>query len=289
MTELSTPEPPAQSGDAPAPTTAGAAPPRPPSRPRSVVIRDLLEILLVAMVIYGVIQTCVETVRVDGTSMQNTLQNGDFLLASKISYIVGNPARGDIVIINPPHDCGPTASDYVKRIVGMPGDNLEIDTATSPFTLLVQPGGTGPWNVVHEPYLPGPWLFNISPAPGVRADAVGRVLHIPAGDYFVMGDNRNESCDSRYFGLVPRRDILAKAILRIWPFSRFGSLGPGPQLVVSGTAPVGVPAAAIAAGIPLGLTLRRRRRVGRILRDAAAPGPHPGAPCASRRSPPRAP
>ncbi len=289
MTELSTPEPPAQSGDAPAPTTVGASPPRPPSRPRSVVIRDLLEILLVAMVIYGVIQTCVETVRVDGTSMQNTLQNGDFLLASKISYIVGNPARGDIVIINPPHDCGPTASDYVKRIVGMPGDNLEIDTATSPFTLLVQPGGTGPWDVVHEPYLPGPWLFNISPAPGVTADAVGRVLHIPAGDYFVMGDNRNESCDSRYFGLVPRRDILAKAILRIWPFSRFGSLGPGPQLVVSGTAPVGVPAAAIAAGIPLGLTLRRRRRVGRILRGAAAPGPHPGAPCASRRSPPRAP
>lgn len=280
-----TPEPPALLGTPPPAVPTGPPSAPLPRRPRSVWLRDLFEVLLVALVIYGVIQTCVETVRVDGDSMQNTLQNSDFLLASKISYVFGSPARGDIVIINPPHDCGPTASDYVKRVVGMPGDNLEIDTATLPFTLLVQPGGTGPWDVIHEPYLPNSWVFNISPAPGVTANAVGRVLHIPSGMYFVMGDNRNESCDSRYFGLVPRRDILAKAILRIWPFSRFGSLGPGPQLVVSGTTPVGAPVAGIAAGIPLGFSPRRRRRLRRMLRGstAGAAAERPGA----QRGPPR--
>jgi MYXO-CTERM domain-containing protein len=76
-----------------------------------------------------------------------------------------------------------------------------------------------------------------------------------------MGDNRNESCDSRFFGLVPRNRILAKAILRIWPLSSFGGLGAGPTLVTTST-PTPLPAAGL---VLVAVPLRRRRRIARDL------------------------
>jgi signal peptidase I len=246
------PAPPAAETDAPAATG-------------SAWVRDLLEVLLVAVVLYALIWTCIETVRVDGESMQNTLQNSDFLIASKISYVFGNPARGDIVILNPPHQCDATSADYVKRVIGLPGDNIEIDAQTNPAELLVQPGGSGPWDRVAEPYLPDAWEQGPDFAASGIADAVDRVLRIPAGDYFVMGDNRNESCDSRFFGLVSRNRILAKAILRIWPLSSFGSLGAGPTLVTT-SPPSPLPAGYSVGGlVVVGAPLRRRRRLVREL------------------------
>jgi len=214
-------------------------------------------------------------VRVDGDSMQNTLQNGDFLIASKISYFFGSPARGDIVILEPPHMCDATSADYIKRVMGLPGDNIEIDTHTNPAELLVQPGGTGPWDRVEEPYLPDAWEQGPAFPTVGTADAVDRVLRIPAGDYFVMGDNRDESCDSRFFGLVSRSRILAKAILRVWPLSSFGGLGPGPTLVAT-SAPAGAPAAGLAGLVLVAPPMGRRRRVARelsLLRRAGPPAP----------------
>jgi signal peptidase I len=255
-----------------------AAEPAPPAAPRSAWVRDLLEVLLVAVILYALIWSCVETVRVDGDSMQNTLQSGDFLIASKISYVLGSPARGDIVILNPPHQCDATTADYVKRVVGLPGDNIEIDAGTSPTELLVQPGGTGPWDRVVEPYLPDAWEQGPQYPTDSTVDAVNRVLHIPAGEYFVMGDNRNESCDSRFFGLVSRNRILAKAILRIWPFGSFGGLGAGPSLVTT-------PAPATSTTLPTGFSvgglvlvaapLRRRRRIAAELARLSRGDPSP--------------
>jgi signal peptidase I len=254
---------------APPAAVTGSEPPA-PHRARSTWVRDLLEILLVAVVLYALIWTCIETVRVDGDSMQNTLQSGDFLIASKISYVLGNPARGDIVILDPPHLCGDTSDDYIKRVVGLPGDNIEIDARTTPAELLVQPGGTGPWTRVEEPYLPNSWEQGPEfPSVG-GVNPVDQVLHIPSGDYFVMGDNRNESCDSRFFGLVPRHRILAKAILRIWPLTSFGGLGAGPTLVTTAT-PTAAPSAG-SAGLLLALPplgARRRRVLARISRLSA--------------------
>ena len=251
----------------PAVPTPPAAEPAPPAAPGNAWVRDLLEVLLVAVVLYALIWSCIETVRVDGDSMQNTLQSGDFLIASKISYFFGNPARGDIVILNPPHQCDATTADYVKRVVGLPGDKIEIDADTNPAQLLVQPGGTGPWDRVAEPFLPDAWEQGPQfPVAGTAdADAVNEVLHIPAGDYFVMGDNRNESCDSRFFGLVSRNRILAKAILRIWPLSSFGGLGAGLTLVATST-PTPLPAGYSVGGLVLvAAPLRRRRRIAREL------------------------
>ena len=274
MEQHAVPTPP----EVPTPPADEATPPvGEPTRPAAsggAWVRDLLEVLLVAVVLYALIWTCIETVRVDGDSMQNTLQSGDFLIASKISYFFGNPARGDIVILNPPHQCDATSADYVKRVVGLPGDNIEIDADTNPAELLVQPGGTGPWDRVAEPYLPDAWLQGPEFSIAGTADAVNQVLHIPAGDYFVMGDNRNESCDSRFFGLVARNRILAKAILRIWPLSSFGGLGAGPTLITTST-PTLLPAGYSVGGLLLVAAPLRRRR--RIARDLA---------CLSRGDPP---
>jgi signal peptidase I len=207
--------------------------------------------------------------------MRNTLQNGDFLIASKISYVFGNPARGDIVILNPPHQCEATSADYVKRVVGLPGDNIEIDADTSPAELLVQPEGRGPWDRVTEPYLPGAWEQGPELPITGSGGAINQVLHIPSGDYFVMGDNRDYSCDSRFFGLVSRNRILAKAILRIWPLGSFGGLGSGPTLVTTST-PAPLPAGYSVGGLVLvAAPLRRRRRVGRELARLRTGDPSP--------------
>jgi len=243
--------------------TQVAAPPPPAtrrSRRRGGWLRDLLEVLLIALVLYIVIWTALQTVRVDGTSMVATLQDQDLLLASKISYDFGaNPSRGDIVVLVPPSD---PSRDFIKRVIGLPGDTIEIDGGQHPTAVLIKPGGKGPWQLLQEPYLPQPWTtLNFCCGPDGKASATAQPYTLPQGQYFVMGDNRNFSSDSRSFGPVPRKNILAKAFLRIWPLGHFGGLGPGPSL---GAAPASVsPAAAIPAAV-LGLPALVRRRRGRL-------------------------
>ena len=193
-------------------------------------LRDLIEVLLIALVLYLVIWNALQTVRVDGDSMDNTLQNQDLLLASKVSYdFGGNPSRGDIVVLMPPSD--PTR-DFIKRVIGVPGDVIQIDGTKSPTKLLIKPGGQGDFQTVKEPYLPESWTaMNYCCKSNGTVSATAQAVTIPPGDYFVLGDNRNRSSDSRSFGFVPRKNMLAKAFLRIWPFNRFGGLGSGPLLV----------------------------------------------------------
>ena len=263
MTQITSPTP--SQEEAPA-----AVPEKKPRRSRRASwVRDVLEVLLIAFILYLVIWNALQTVRVDGTSMVPTLSDQDLLLASKVSYdFGGNPQRGDIVILQPPSD---PSRDFIKRVIGIPGDVLEIDGTHQPTQVLIKPGGQGGFQLLKEPYLPGPWTQeDFCCKSDGTASAIVQPVTVPADKYFVMGDNRNFSSDSRSFGYVPRKNILAKAFLRIWPLNHFGGLGSGPTL-----ASLPVPATAVlvpAAGIAL-LQLVRWRRRGRTRAGPRQP-PH---------------
>jgi signal peptidase I len=231
-------------------------------------VRDIIEVLLLAAAIYVVIAFALQTVRVEGESMIPTLQNGDLLFANKISYHFHGPDRGDIIILQPPQN---TSRDFIKRVIGLPGDIIEIDgrwvdpktpNAQPRTAVLVKPNGQGNWQVLDEPYLPDqktqPWtdMNNCCDSSG-RATSVPTPLTLPKDQYFVMGDNRNFSSDSRAIGLIPRGNVLGKAWIRIWPFSHFGFLGSGPKLV----------ATSVVFALPLPL-LRRRLRLRDVRRAA---------------------
>jgi signal peptidase I len=133
--------------------------------------------------------------------MENTLQNNDFLVASKISYHLHDPQRGDIIVFKPSNDA---SHDYIKRIIAVPGDHLRIVHAQ------VFING----HQLKEDYLPEQWTWTDTWNSG-NEDVV------PPNSYFVMGDNRNHSTDSRFLGYQKKDQFLGKAWVRIWPLSGF--------------------------------------------------------------------
>jgi len=210
-----------------------------------------------------VIWSVLQTVRVEGDSMIPTLHTHDLLLASKISYHLHDPERGDIVILNPPQPARspgvpePPERDFIKRVVGVSNDVLQIDSSQHPAAIQIKPGGSGPWQNLSEPYLGERWE---QPTPccdsgGHAGVGATMPLTIPKDMFFVMGDNRNRSSDSRFFGLVPKDRISAKAFVRIWPLDTLGGFGAGPALLPS-----------LVIALPLGMT-RVRRRLRRQVRQ----------------------
>jgi len=162
-------------------------------------------------VLYVVIQYAVQTVHVLGSSMSATLHDNDLLVASKISYKLHPPQRGDIIVFKPPNE---DSRDFIKRVIALPGDRIRITNA------VVYING----QVLHEPYLPEAWTYNNT------WPADGQDKLVPTDQYFVMGDNRNHSSDSRSFGFVELDAILGKAEVRIWPINQAGFLTSKPSL-----------------------------------------------------------
>ncbi|GAC1478643.1 MAG: signal peptidase I [Candidatus Dormibacteria bacterium] len=197
----------AQSEMAPPPAT-GQAP------HQKSFLRDTLEIVFLALVLYVVIQYAVQTVHVLGSSMAGTLHDNDLLVASKISYKLHDPQRGDIIVFKPPNE---DSRDFIKRVIALPGDKIRITNS------VVFING----QVLREPYLPEKWTYNNN------WPADGQDKLVPADQYFVMGDNRNHSSDSRSFGFVERDAILGKAEVRIWPLEQVGFLTSKPSLTNS--------------------------------------------------------
>jgi signal peptidase I len=168
------------------------------------------------------------TARVEGISMQPTLRDGDLLFVDRVGPHLRAPARGDIVIVG----LNGNGLAGVKRVIAVPGDTVAIDGThvDSPGgrphpAVLLRPGGVGPWERLVEPYIAGDWgrpEFCCDPNGLSVGGSTPRPLTLPPGEFFVLGDNRGVSVDSRTFGLVPRDRIAGVVIARYWPLERAG-------------------------------------------------------------------
>lgn len=138
-------------------------------------------------------------VHVNGTAMVPTINDGDLLCTAPVKSAL---TRGEIVVMHPPSNLSEV---FVKRVIGLPGDSLQIDGSQQPTKLMIKPNGQGPWQVLKEPYLyPQPWTaLDFCCRSDGTASSSAMAVTLPASYYFVLGDNRNFSSDSRSFGFVP--------------------------------------------------------------------------------------
>jgi signal peptidase I len=166
---------------------------------------ELLKFAIIAVVIVAPIRLFVaKPFIVSGASMEPTFQTGQYLIVDELTYHFEEPQRGDVIIFKYPLD--PTQY-FIKRIIGLPGETVSIKGGALSVT---KTDGS-----VLD--LPEPYVKNI----GNGADMS---VTIPAGQYFVMGDNRPESSDSRYWGLLPRANMVGRAFVRLLPVNEIGVL-----------------------------------------------------------------
>ena len=185
----------------------------------TTLLRELAEVVVLAVILYFGISFAVQAVHVEGLSMFATLDDNDYLIANKIDYRLHAPQRGDIIILRPPAD---NTKDFIKRIIALPGERLLISDG------IVYING----HKLDEPYLPEAWvaLSNLYGPDGTV---------VPPNEYFVMGDNRNRSQDSRSFGFVSRDRIDGRAWFRIWPLNHFGGIYAQVPVLETGTTTAG--------------------------------------------------
>jgi signal peptidase I len=184
-----------------------------PARRKGRWIIELVAIVAVALVVAALLRAyVVQTFYIPSASMEPTLQIGDRILVDKLSYHLHGVHRGDIIVFKRPplEDCGGApVNDLVKRVVGLPGETVSLQ------------GG--------QVYIDGkklnePWISSsvpTHPAPGDAPYNLTRPYRVPAGQYYLMGDNRPVSCDSRYWGPIPKSLIVGRVVVRVWPISHF--------------------------------------------------------------------
>jgi signal peptidase I len=168
-----------------------------------------IRILLTALLLALVIRTFVAEPRfIPSASMVPTLELGDRLVIEKISYRFHPPAHSDIVVFAVPPQLQATGYDadqaFIKRTIGLPGDRVAVHDGRVYLND----------NLLAEPYV------KALPKPEEMP-----TITVPAGQLFVMGDNRNNSNDSRYWGCLPMENLIGKAVWRFFPLDRWGQLG----------------------------------------------------------------
>lgn len=155
------------------------------------ILLEVVQTLALAIVLYFLIDFVVARVRVENISMLPTLQPGEFVLVNKMAYKLGEFQRGDIVVFHYSEQ-----EDYIKRVIGIPGDIIEIDSGQ------VRVNG----QILDEPY--------ISAAPQYLG-----AWEVPVDSLFVLGDNRNQSSDSHRWGFVSEQSVVGEALVVYWPLS----------------------------------------------------------------------
>ncbi len=169
---------------------------------------DVIETIVVAAAIFVVVYLfLLQPHQVKGASMEPNFHDGEYILTDKISYRFSEPKRGDVVVFKAPTN---PDVDFIKRIVALPGERLKINNNTIVIFNDEHPKGF----TLSEPY------EVMEPIAGGSHIKEGRVVEVPAENYFVFGDNRTHSFDSREWGPLPKKSIVGKAWLRYWPVSR---------------------------------------------------------------------
>ncbi len=191
------------------------APPA-PAEPRPSTarwIREAVIVVAVAVLVAVLLRAfVVQTFFIPSGSMEPTLQIGDRILVNKLSYHLHGVDRGDIVVFSrpPAENCGgPEVNDLVKRVIGLPGDVLSLSDG------YVYVDG----KKLDETWLPASEQGVTTAGPAGNSSNLAHPYRVPANDYFVMGDNRTDSCDSRYWGPINKSLIVGKVEVRVWPIS----------------------------------------------------------------------
>lgn len=174
-------------------------------------ILDIIETIVIALALFVIMYLFLfQPHQVKGNSMYPNFHDGEYLLTDKISYRLGEPKRGDVVIFRAPRN---EEYDYIKRIIGLPGEQVKIQKGK----VFIDD------QELNEAYLPE----TINTADG-KFWGESQSIPLPENQYFVLGDNRDHSSDSRDWGSVPRENIVGKAWLRYWPPGKIGFI-PGPE------------------------------------------------------------
>jgi len=194
--------------------------------PRKALVLGLIGFVI--MLLFGFVAFATRPYRIVSSAMEPTLNcakpgvgclggKDDRVLVCRLCLRFGSPSRGDIVVFNTPPAAATACGEggtFVKRVIGLPGETVKEDDKG--FIWIRAPNAST-WTKLNEPYV------------SARARQLDSAhwheqWTVPDGAYFVMGDNRSESCDSRQWGLVPRNDLIGPAVFRYWPLSRLGFL-----------------------------------------------------------------
>jgi len=162
-------------------------------------VREIMETIVLTVLMFVIINLAVQNYDIQGPSMEPTLHNQERIMVDKVSYLLHPPSRGDVIVFIAPNN---PALNYVKRIIAIPGDVISVDDTT------VKVNGA----TLQEPY--------VDPRrQGNPYDSIDNRV-VPPNDYFVMGDDRVNSSDSRDWGFVPRGNIVGRAALVYWPLGQ---------------------------------------------------------------------
>lgn len=180
--------------------------PQPPPKRRVMVgiLWEIVQTLMMAVILYFLIDAVVGRVRVENISMQPTLHQDQFILVNKLAYRLGNYQRGDIIVFHFPGD---PREDYIKRVIGLPGDSIEIRDQA------VFVNG----QMLEENYVAAQPNYTES-------------FQVPEDGLFVLGDNRNQSSDSHMWGTVPTANVVGKALIVYWPLEELKILNEVPTV-----------------------------------------------------------
>jgi len=177
----------------------------PAVQPKNSFIKETLWYIFIAVIVVFPIRMWIaQPFVVNGGSMDSTFTDGEYLIVDELSYRFNEPQRGDVLIFKYPQD---TSKFFIKRLIGLPGETITVKNDVVTITNTEHPQGV----VLNEPYIHSESFLN-------------RTMTLGADEYFVMGDNRGVSSDSRVWGPLPKRDVVGRPFIRLLPLSKIDFL-----------------------------------------------------------------